>query len=121
MQTLSKTVVFTRPFTLSGFNGTQPAGPYVIETDALRGSPDPAWQRRSTLSRLYAKSGANQRATVCTAELEAALLRDSADWTALRFETPLRRAHRTSKKAFFDSMAKEGNAYPDAKDSGMDR
>ena len=120
MRTISNTIVFTRPFVLSGFNGIQPAGSYLVETDALHGTADPIWRRRLTLSRLHPHPGSDQRATVCASELDAALLRDSAA-TALRHETGVRRAHRTSMQAFFETMASERIAYPGAIDPGADR
>ena len=120
MRTISRTVVFTRPFTLAGFNGTQPAGSYVVETDTRKATADPMWRRRSTLSRLDPRPGANQRATVCTAELDAALLRDGAA-SALRHESGARQAHRAYMKVFFETMASDRIAYPGAVRPGADR
>ena len=120
MRTISKTIVFTRPFTLAGFNGTQPAGSYVVETDIQKGTAEPMWRRRSTLSRLPTQPGVNpgadQGATVCSAELAAALLQDGAA-SALRFESCARQTHRSSMKVLFETMTAERVTCSDAIDT----
>lgn len=52
-RTTKAAVTFTRPFSLSGFDGEQPAGPYSVETDEelLDGVSFPAYRRTET--RMY--------------------------------------------------------------------
>jgi len=49
-RTTKSTVTFTRPFSLSGFDGEQPAGSYSVETDEemLDGVSFPAYRRLAT-------------------------------------------------------------------------
>jgi len=105
IRTSSATVVFRRPFDLSGLNGTQPAGAYVVETseELLDGVSFPAWRRHSTIIRLHPKPGLTLSATVDPRDLDAALLQDGAA-AELRFESPARQAHRAGKRAFLDVM-----------------
>ena len=51
MRTLSKTVVFTKPFLLNGVDRTLPAGNYRVVTDEelIEGLSFPAYRRLSTM------------------------------------------------------------------------
>ena len=53
-RTTKSTVSFTRPFSLSGFDGEQPAGSYSVETDEelLDGVSFPAYRRMATMMQL---------------------------------------------------------------------
>jgi len=110
-RTTSKTVVFTRPFILAGFVGTQAAGAYVVETEEeLRpGDLFPVWQRRSNVIELYPRPGEKLSAKVGSTELDAALMEDGA-WAALRFESRTRREHRIATRTFFDTIKAERKA-----------
>jgi hypothetical protein len=83
-RTITSTVTFTRPFSLSGFDGEQPAGLYSVETDEelLDGVSFPAYRRMATMMQLQAGPGAKggmvQVAVVDPAELHAALAADAA-------------------------------------------
>lgn len=91
MRTTKTMVTFTRPFSLSGFEGMQPAGDYSVETDEelLDGVSFPAYRRMATMMQhwpaLNGKSGGNARtsgilqvAVIDPSELEAALAADLA-------------------------------------------
>jgi hypothetical protein len=83
MRTTKTTVTFTRPFSLSGFDGEQPAGPYSVETDEelLDTVSFPAYRRMATMMQLEASSGRSgslQVAVVDPSELKAALAADAA-------------------------------------------
>jgi hypothetical protein len=86
MRTSSKTVTFTRPFTLSGMDEAWPAGTYTVETDEelLQALSFPAYRRVATWIRLAAPpgrrgaAGVAQAAEVDPGELEAALASDAA-------------------------------------------
>ena len=83
-RTTKTTVTFTRPFSLSGFDGEQPAGSYSVETDEelLEGVSFPAYRRIATMMQLETGSRAGgdglQVAVIDPRELEAALAVDSA-------------------------------------------
>ena len=82
-RTSRRTVTFTRPFSLSGIDGVQPAGSYTVETDEelLPGLSFPAYRRVATLIFLPARPGeANlaQVAVIDPVELEEAHRRDEA-------------------------------------------
>jgi hypothetical protein len=83
-RTTKKTVTFARPFSLSGFDGEQPAGSYSVETDEelLDGVSFPAYRRMATMMQLNAKSiGSNgilQVAVIDPLQLDAALAADAA-------------------------------------------
>ncbi|HEV8390977.1 MAG TPA: hypothetical protein VGQ35_14100 [Dongiaceae bacterium] len=83
-RTTKKTVTFTRPFSLSGFDGEQPAGSYSVETDEelLEGVSFPAYRRMATMMQLDAASrgagGVLQVAVIDPQQLEAALAVDAA-------------------------------------------
>jgi hypothetical protein len=95
-RTTKSTVIFTRPFSLGGFDGEQPAGSYSVETDEelLDGVSFPAYRRMATMMQLNASSvgpnGILQVAVIDPSELEAALSADAAhrhdndDFTAWR-------------------------------------
>jgi hypothetical protein len=83
-RTTTATVIFTRPFSLNGFDGEQPAGSYSVETDEelLDGVSFPAYRRTETRMSLDRGStnshGALQTAVIDPKELEAALAVDVA-------------------------------------------
>jgi hypothetical protein len=83
-RTTKSTVSFTRPFSLSGFDGEQPAGSYSVETDEelLDGVSFPAYRRMATMMQLDAPSrgsaGMLQVAVINPDELAAALAADAA-------------------------------------------
>ena len=83
-RTTKSTVTFTRPFSLGGFDGEQPAGSYSVETDEelLDGVSFPAYRRMATMMQLNASSvgpnGILQVAVIDPSELEAALSADAA-------------------------------------------
>ncbi|MGH7087080.1 MAG: hypothetical protein ACREFN_19085 [Acetobacteraceae bacterium] len=69
-------VVFARPFSLTGLDGLQPAGTYIIETEEelLEGLSFPAYRRTGTVMLLPAKPGSmitGQTVAVDPAELDA--------------------------------------------------
>ena len=83
-RTTKSTVIFTRPFNLSGFDGEQPAGSYSVETDEelLEGVSFPAYRRMATMMQFDAPSrgsaGILQVAVINPDELTAALAVDAA-------------------------------------------
>ena len=83
-RTTKSTVIFTRPFNLSGFDGAQPAGSYSVETDEelLEGMSFPAYRRMATMMQLDASSrgsaGILLVAVINPDELAAALAVDAA-------------------------------------------
>jgi hypothetical protein len=83
-RTTKRTVTFTRSFSLSGFDGEQPAGSYSVETDEelLDGVSFPAYRRLATMMQLDVKSvgpaGILQVAVIDPLQLEAALAADAA-------------------------------------------
>ena len=60
VRTSRKSVTFTQPFSLSGFDEVQPAGTYTVETDEelLPGLSFPAYRRVATLIFLRSRGGA---------------------------------------------------------------
>ncbi len=80
IRTRKKTVNFKKPFDLDGFNETQPAGDYIVETDEelLEGISFPAYRRKLTLLRLHPTRGIRRAWEIDPKELEAALARDRA-------------------------------------------
>jgi len=83
MRTLSKTVVFTRPFLLNGVDRTLPAGNYRVVTDEelIEGLSFPAYRRLSTMIFVPAQSHPTSSVEVVTidpADLQAAQDRDAA-------------------------------------------
>lgn len=107
-RTIKRTVTFKRPFSLSGFDGEQPAGTYSVEADEelLEGVSFPAYRRMATMMQIEPSSltqtGAMQVAVIDPQQLEAALAVDAthseaydefAAWRAgnvLRASTPKR-------------------------------
>ena len=76
-----RTVVFSRPFSLSALDVPRPAGSYVVETDEelIQGLSFPAYRRTATWLRLPTppRSGALDRlVNIDPEELEGALARD---------------------------------------------
>ena len=59
-RTTKRTVIFTRPFSLSGFDGEQPAGSYSVETDEelLDSVSFPAYRRLATMMQLKSNRSA---------------------------------------------------------------
>jgi hypothetical protein len=87
MRTTHQTVTFTRPFSLSGLDGAQPAGAYTVEADdeLLQTLSFPAHRRLETRIRLPGDgsgAGFEQVACVDPAELDEALARDAAEAAA---------------------------------------
>jgi hypothetical protein len=83
IRTSEKTVTFTRPFVLSGFDQLLQAGAYRVETDEelLEGVSFPAYRRILTLLHLDVvpgQPGVTQTLTVDPKDLGAALERDGA-------------------------------------------
>jgi hypothetical protein len=83
-RTTKMMVTFTRPFSLGGYDGEQPAGSYSVETDEelLQGMSFPAYRRMATMMQLATgprpAGGVLQVAVIDPKELEAALAVDSA-------------------------------------------
>ena len=82
MRTSRKTVIFTRPFSLRGVDGIQPAGTYTVDTDEelLEALSFPVYRRVTTSMFLPSRPGgmiSGQLVTVDPAELEAAQERDA--------------------------------------------
>lgn len=82
-RTTKSTVMFTRPFNLTGFDGEQPAGSYSVETDEelLEGVSFPAYRRMATMMQLDPSSrgsaGVLQVAVINPDELATALAADA--------------------------------------------
>ncbi len=80
VRTSRKSITFTRPFSLSGIDGVQPAGTYTVETDEelLPGLSFPAYRRLATLMVLRSRGGAPvEVANIDPLELQAAQERDA--------------------------------------------
>jgi len=83
IRTSKKTVTFTKPFVLGGFDEVLPAGAYSVETDEelLEGVSFPAYRRILTLIHLHPRPshpGLTRTLTIDPNELDAALQRDQA-------------------------------------------
>jgi hypothetical protein len=78
-RTTSKTVTFSRPFILDGFERVAPAGTYQVETEEelLEDVSFPAWKRVMTSIELT-HLGTTQHVWIDPAELHEALMRDGA-------------------------------------------
>jgi hypothetical protein len=80
-RSLSKTVVFNRPFLLKGIDRMLPAGPYRVVTDEelIDGISFPAYRRVATLIFVPAAPGASsgEMVTIDPLDLQAALDRDA--------------------------------------------
>ena len=82
-RTSREAVTFAQPFSLRGIDGVQPAGTYLVETDAelILGLPFIAWRRVASLMFLPSRAGGSvpdRIATIDRLELEAARARDAA-------------------------------------------
>jgi hypothetical protein len=93
-RTTRSTVTFSRPFTLSGVDGIQPAGTYTVETDEelIQELSFPAYRRIATLLLLPSQPGTAilaQIATIDPLELKAALESDATTERGLVLETNL--------------------------------
>jgi hypothetical protein len=83
-RTSRRTVTFTRPFSLRGIDGVQPAGAYMVETDEeLLGSLSfPAYRRVAATIFLPSRRGdvaSGHLVAVGPAQLEAAEERDTGN------------------------------------------
>jgi hypothetical protein len=83
IRTSEKTVTFSKPFVIGGFDEVLPAGAYSVETDEelLEGISFPAYRRILTVIHLRAESsnpGLARTLTIDPNELDAALQRDQA-------------------------------------------
>jgi hypothetical protein len=80
-RSLSKTVVFNRPFLLKGIDRMLPAGPYRVVTDEelLDGISFAAYRRVATMIFVPAAPGASsgEMVTIDPLDLQAALDRDA--------------------------------------------
>ena len=78
-RTLSRLVVFRRPFVLSGLDPLQPAGTYRVDTDEeqLDTLTVVAWRRTATVIQLE-RAGITVHLAVDPTELHEALMRDGA-------------------------------------------
>ena len=84
MRTSRRTVTFTRPFSLRGIDGVQPAGAYTVETDEepLEGLSFAAYRRIATTIFLPSRPGdvvSGQLVAVDPSQLEAAEERDAGN------------------------------------------
>lgn len=82
-RTSRRVITFSRPFTLSGIDGVQPAGSYTVETDEelVDGLSFPVYRRLSTIIVLPGRPGeifSSQAVTVDPEELAEAERRDAA-------------------------------------------
>jgi hypothetical protein len=78
----TRTITFRHPFAMTGLDGWQPAGSYVIETkeELLQALSFPAWRRLHTAIRLPQRPGESmieQVAEIHPAAIEAALAADT--------------------------------------------
>jgi hypothetical protein len=98
VRTNTRTVTFSRPFLLRGYEALLPAGRYEVETDEelFEGVSFPAYRRIMTLIHLHPASdnpGVRQTLKVDPADLDAALKMDRIDASALaRSDVSLMRA-----------------------------
>ena len=81
-RTSREAVTFARPFSLRGIDGEQPAGTYLVETDAelIPGLSFIAWRRVASLMFLPSRPGGTilgQIAIIDPLELQAAQARDT--------------------------------------------
>jgi hypothetical protein len=77
-RTTRKAVTFTRPFALSGIDGTQPPGIYDVDTDeeSVDSLSIVAYRRIATFIRVR-RNGDTQVFPIDPVELDAALMRDA--------------------------------------------
>jgi hypothetical protein len=83
VRTSSRTVTFTKPFTLKGFDEELPAGVYQVETDEerIQDVSFPAFRRILTIVHLHPKPGhpgTKQTLSIRPEDLDAALARDQS-------------------------------------------
>ena len=83
IRTSSRTIAFDKPFRLAGYDDDLPAGRYVVDTDEelLAGLSFPVYRRIRTILNIAARNGnpgLARAVTVDSAELDAALARDTA-------------------------------------------
>ena len=94
IRTSSKTVVFTRPFSLNGIDEVLPAGSYVVQTDEelIEGLSFLSYRRVSTaiiLPAVSRRSSSTQVVTIDPLDLAAAQDMDaSAKYSDLHHRTP---------------------------------
>ena len=76
-RTTRKTVTFRHPFVLSGVDGTQPPGAYVVDTDeeTLDSLSILGYRRIATFIRVH-RDGNTQVFPIDPVELDMALMRD---------------------------------------------
>ena len=86
VRTSRKSVTFTQPFSLSGFDEVQPAGTYTVETDEelLPGLSFPAYRRIATLIFLRSR-GVEEVVNIDPLELQAAQERDAGRHTLAEY------------------------------------
>jgi hypothetical protein len=81
MRTSRQTVMFKRPFCVSGMSGEQPAGSYAVDTDEelIEGLSFPAYRRIATTIFLPTRPGASsgEALRIDPGDLAAALERDA--------------------------------------------
>jgi hypothetical protein len=80
-RTSDRTVTFTGPFTIDGFEQELPAGDYVIETEEelIQGPSFPVYRRVSTtlrVDRIPGRPGQKENWQIVPEALDAALIRD---------------------------------------------
>lgn len=75
----SRTVVFNRPFALSGFERVEPAGSYLVETEEeqLDSISQSAWRRMATVIHIT-HAETTEYIKIDALELDKALVRDGA-------------------------------------------
>ena len=73
----SRTVTFTRPFIIGGFDQPQPAGTYTVDTEEeqIDAISSPAWKRLATVI-LLERPGTTEYQRIDPKELHEALMRD---------------------------------------------
>lgn len=93
VRTTNSSVTFAKPFRIGDLDEVLPPGQYDVETDEelLQGLSFDAYRRILTLIHIPAKpghSGLARTLTIHPDELDAALLRDTAQTTALAVQQP---------------------------------
>ena len=73
----ARTVVFSRPFVLPGFERVEPAGSYLVETEEeqLDTFTQSAWRRLATIMHIT-RGGATEYVKIDPMDLDKALARD---------------------------------------------
>lgn len=74
---IARTVVFSRPFVLPGFERVAPAGSYLVETEEeqLDSNTQSAWRRMATIMHIV-HGGATEYVKIDPMDLDKALARD---------------------------------------------